>query len=271
MTGESVRPFGFGFCPGIIDMAIVEESPECEEVAIVPIEGHIGAPEFSKDKFHEWLNWIISREHARLLLIGDLVEFATKRSVGDIYTQEASPERQMEIAIDYLWPAKDRIYGIITGNHEMRCYRETSIDPAKWIARALRAPYFRGGQGIIKVHVGRGANGKPVSYLIHFAHGRSGARTPGGKLGATWRMTDVVGNADVYIGGHCHGLVTGRQDRLMIDPYNNRVRSEKYYVVAAGSFLEYAAYAKQAVMTPLGVGAPKIRLSGRRKDIHVSI
>ncbi|MCX7887830.1 MAG: pyruvate:ferredoxin (flavodoxin) oxidoreductase, partial [Verrucomicrobiae bacterium] len=42
--------------------------------------------------------------------------------------------------------------------------------------------------GVLKVRLGRGENGKPISYVITFAHGNSAARTPGGKLSAAWRM-----------------------------------------------------------------------------------
>ena len=266
-----VWPFRSELCPGVLDMAVIDESEELDKLYLIPLECHIGAPEFSEKKFKEWLKWIEGEPAARLILMGDIIEFATKRSVGDVYSQALAPEQQMEYAIDLLFPLRGRIYGTISGNHEMRCYRETSIDPAKWIARALGAPYFRDGQGVIKVRLGRGPNGKPVAYTIHFAHGRSGARTPGGKLSAVWRMTDVVANADVYIGGHGHGLVQGRQDRLVVDPHNNTVRAEKYYVVMAGSLLEYASYAKQAVMAPLGIGAPRIRLDGRRKSVHISL
>lgn len=268
---SSVQPFQLELSPGVLDMAVIDESNELEKIYLIPLECHIGAPEFSEDKFREWIGWVRGEAEARLLLMGDILEFATTRSVGDVYSQTMSPEHQMEHAIDLLFPVRGRIYGLIAGNHEMRCYRETSIDPAKWIARALGVPYFRDGQGILKVRLGKGPNGKPVAYTIHFAHGRSGARTPGGKLSAVWRMTHVVANADVYIGGHGHGLVQGRQDRLVVDPHNNTVRAEKYYVVMAGSLLEYAAYAKQAVMAPLGTGAPRIRLSGKRKDIHISL
>lgn len=264
-------PFKLEIYSGVLDLAVIDESPDLEKLYIIPLECHIGAPEFSEKKFVEWVKWVEGEEQARLILMGDILEFATRRSVGDVYSQALSPEQQMEYAIDLLFPVRGRIYAVIAGNHEMRCYRETSIDPAKWIARALGAPYFRDGQGVIKVRLGRGANGKPVAYTIHFAHGRSSARTPGGKLSAVWRMTDVVSNADVYIGGHGHGLVQGRQDRLVVDPHNNTVRAEKYYVVMAGSLLEYASYAKQAVMSPLGTGAPRIRLSGKRKDIHISL
>jgi len=73
------------------------------------------------------------------------------------------------------------------------------------------------------------------------------------------------------VSGHSHGHTADRVDRIVVDPQNNTVRSEKLYVVLAGSFLSYAGYAKRAVMSPLGTGCPRIRLDGKRKDVHVSV
>jgi len=257
----------------VVDIVVADAPPDLDELLLVPIEAHIGAAEFDEGKFLEWLNWIREDPRAFVLFVGDNFEFATRQSVGDVYAQKRHPQEQMEWAVEILTPLANeyKILGMLSGNHEERCYRATGIDPTKWVARALGVPYFRDGQGLIKVRLGKGRNGKPLCYVIHVVHGRSGSRTPGGKLNAAWKTTAVVSNADVYVAGHSHGLVTGRQDRLVFDPHNNCVRSEKYYVVVAGSFLDYASYAKKAVFAPLGTGAPRIRLDGRRRDIHVSI
>ena len=257
----------------ILDIVIAEGPPELEEIDLIPIEAHIGAQEFDEEKFLEWLRWIKENDQAFVVFMGDNFEFATRDSVGDVYTQKKPPEGQMEWAVEILTPLANanKILGMLSGNHEERCYRATGIDPTKWVARVLGVPYFSDGQGVLKIRFGRGANGKPIAYTVHLSHGRSGARTPGGKLNAAWRATDVVWNADVYLVGHTHGLLTGRQDRLEFDERNNNIRREKYYVVVAGSFLQYASYSKKAVWAPLGTGAPRVRLNGRRRDIHVSI
>jgi len=257
----------------LLDIVIAEGPPELEEIFLIPIEAHIGAQEFHEAKFLEWLRWIREEPRAYVVFVGDNFEFATRDSVGDVYAQKKPPQEQMEWAVEVLTPLANayKILGFLSGNHEERCYRATGIDPTKWVARVLGAPYFSDGQGIIKLRFGKGPNHKPISYIIHVVHGRSGSRTPGGKLNAAWKTTDVVGNADVYICGHSHGIVTGRQDRLMFDPYNCTMRREKYYVVVAGSFLQYASYARKAVYAPLGTGAPRIKFDGRRKDVHISI
>lgn len=259
------------FIPGIVDLLVVEESTGLDCLYLIPMEGHIGAEEFDEGGFKRWTTWIRATPHARVLLVGDLFEFALKDSVGDVFSQKLSPEEQMEWAVEALSPITGQVYGICDGNHEWRVTKDSSIRPGKWVSKCLGVPYFSDGQGVIKVRFGKGENGKPVCYTVYFAHGSSNARTPGGKLNAGWGMAGVLTNADVYISGHSHGHTADRGERLVVDPYNNLVRSEKFGVALAGSFLNYAGYAKQRVMRPLGTGCPRIRLDGRRKDVHISV
>lgn len=257
--------------PGPVHYLVVEESPDLDCLYLIPMELHIGAEEFDLARFLHWRDWIQNTPQARVLLVGDVLELATRESVGNVYEQVLPPEEQIFEACDLLYPIRDRILGITEGNHEGRVARAVGLHPGRWLALTLEVPYFPGRQGVLKVRLGRGENGKPISYLIAFAHGQSAARTPGGKLTAAWRMRDVVANADVYICGHSHGRAVDVGVRLVVDPHNNLVREEKFYVVLAGSFLGYAGYAREKAWAPLGAGCPRIRLDGRRKDVHVSV
>lgn len=254
-----------------LDIALIEEARDIDAIYLLPIEAHVGAAEFDEEGFLKWVGWIRDNEQARLVMMGDNIECTTRSSIGDTFTQKLSPEEQMEWTAEALEPIRDRIWAMISGNHEERVLKETSIDPSKWVAKALGIPYCRDRQGVVKARMGQGANGKPICYTIHMAHGKSGARTVGGKLAAANRMTEIMGNADVYIGGHTHGHAVTRGERLIFDHQNNAIREEKYYVVLPGSFLKYAAYAKKSGLAPLGVGCARIRLDGRRKDVHVSV
>lgn len=257
--------------PGPVYYLVVEEPADTDYLYVLPMELHIGAEEFDLPRFLEWRAWVEETPQARVLLVGDVLEMALRNSVGDVYTQALSPEAQLWEAYDLLWPLRQRIWGITEGNHEGRVAREVGLHPGQWLALALGVPYFPGRQGVLKVRLGRGENGKPISYVITFAHGNSAARTPGGKLSAAWRMRDVIANADVYICGHSHGRTVDVGVRLVVDPHNNLVREEKFYIVLAGSFLGYAGYAREKGWAPLGVGCPRIRLDGRRKDVRVSM
>jgi len=255
----------------IIDIAVIDEPSNLEEIYLVPMETHNGAEEFNEVLFDEWIAWVLETPQARLLFPGDLLECTTRSSIGDIFHQRMSPKEQRDDMVERLKPVRDRIYGISSGNHEWRVTKETDFDPAEDIARELDVPFFRSAQGIIKVRVGEKRNDKPVAYVIHFGHGGSNAGTNGGRLNAAEKMAEVVENSDVVIYGHTHGKAASEQQRFVFDVYNNQIREEKRYVVLAGSLLGYAGYVKRKSKRPLPVGCPRIRLDGRKKDVHVTI
>ncbi|MDD3134873.1 MAG: hypothetical protein WC565_09220 [Parcubacteria group bacterium] len=250
---------------------MIDEPASLEEIYLVPIETHNGAEEFNEILFDSWMDWALDTPQARLLFPGDLLECATRSSIGDVFHQKLSPGEQIKDMIERLKPVSDKIYGLTAGNHEWRVTKESDIEPVELIATALGVPYFRDGQGILKVRVGSKENAKPAAYIIHFGHGGSNAGTNGGRLNAAEKMADVVENSDVVIYGHTHGKAASEQQRLIFDAYNNHVREDKRYVVLAGSMLGYAGYVKRKSKRPLPVGCPRIRLDGRKKDVHVTI
>lgn len=255
----------------IIDIAVIDEPAELEEIYLVPLETHIGAAEFNEALFDEWIEWVAETPQARLIFPGDLLECATKSSIGDVFTQTMSPRVQKEYVKSALKPLASKVYGMMAGNHEWRVTKDSDIDPIEDIAEALGVPYFSGGQGLFKVRVGEKRNDKPACYVIHVGHGGSNAGTNGGRLNAAEKMSDIVENSDIVIYGHTHGKAASEQQRLIFDAYNNQVREEKRYVVLAGSMLGYAGYVKRKSKRPLPTGCPRIRLDGRKKDVHVTI
>lgn len=256
---------------GIIDVAVIDEPVDRDEVYLIPIEAHGGAAEFNEGLLDDFLSWVADTPQARIILPGDFLECATRSSIGDVFTQTMSPDVQIVWAQEKLYPIRDRVYGIMAGNHEYRVTKDSNIDPVKIVANQLGIPYFRDGQAILKVRIGSKKNDKPAVYIIHVMHGGSSAQTNGGRLNAAERAATIVENSDVAIYAHTHGLAGSKDRRLIFDPYNNNIREDKRYIVLAGSLLGYAGYAKRRAKKPLPEGCPRIRLDGRKKDVHVTI
>jgi len=273
VRGELVLPSRpkLVFRQGVVDFLCAEEADDLKAIYLLPWEVHFGAEDCNENSLFEWIGWVRDTPNARVLLVGDSMECMTKDSVGAIFSQRYSPQHQMELLATTLEPIAPKLYGLSDGNHERRITKTTSLNPGYWVANALGVPYFHGSQGVLNIHLGKGRNGKPVSYIIHFGHGTSSSRTAGGRLTAAGKMKDIVLGADCYIAGHTHGHSIDKGCRLVVDPQNSKVREEKYMTVLAGSFLEYAGYAREAGMAPLGSGCPRIRLDGKRKDIHGSL
>ncbi|HWY33257.1 MAG TPA: hypothetical protein VNX68_01345, partial [Nitrosopumilaceae archaeon] len=100
---------------------------------------HIGEKNMNEQLFDEYLAWA-KKEKCRIVLGGDLINngmvFGTKH-IGSIWDDKYTPQQQMDIAVEKLTPVKDQIDAIISGNHGGRTQKLTSIDPERWIAKAL--------------------------------------------------------------------------------------------------------------------------------------
>ncbi|MFA5054346.1 MAG: hypothetical protein WC565_09820, partial [Parcubacteria group bacterium] len=75
---------------------MIDEPQDLEEVYLVPMETHAGAAEFNEEMFEEWIQWAIDTPQARLIFPGDLLECATRSSIGDVFTQTMTPGEQIK-------------------------------------------------------------------------------------------------------------------------------------------------------------------------------
>jgi hypothetical protein len=150
---------------------------------VILADVHLGSPQCDIPRFERMLEYCLHKK-IYVLLLGDLIEMATRDSVGaGIYEQESIGEKQYETMINYLAPlAKAKlILGTHRGNHEMRVFKATGVDISKALARELSVPYL----GDACWSVFQVGNQK---YSIRSFHGVSGARFEGTCLLALERI-----------------------------------------------------------------------------------
>ena len=140
---------------------------------------HLGYPTCDVAKAQSMIDWVI-KEKAYVILMGDLLECGTTRSIGDsAYTQTLNPQEQMETMITMLTPLAEtgRVIGLHTGNHEQRMFKDSGIDVAKVMARILRVPYLNYACWTL-LKVGK------LYYTLYSSHGSSGSVMEHTKLNA---------------------------------------------------------------------------------------
>jgi len=239
-------------------------------VYIVPIsDTHIGDPRFNREKLQGYIDWILERPNAFTILNGDLLDVAITESVGDTYDASMNTNEALKYARELFSPLSDRILGVTEGNHERRVSKKTSVDVMEILADYLDAPYRAEGM-YFKFRLGKGANGKKVVYSMYATHGTGGGRTTGGKANKIKYLSDTI-LADIYTIGHIHFQI-GFQDIYHVpDLYNNNVRAMKRTYVSSGAYLDWGGYAERKEYPAPKTGSPRLRLSGKEKDVHVSI
>ena len=231
---------------------------------LVPLgDVHLGALTCQVDKFQRAVDWI-EKTDCKVILMGDLMEFATKSSVGAGWVEQVqSPQAQLDVLKEVLDPIKDKVLVLLEGNHEMRCTLAVGLDISKILADFLGVPYG-GYASFVYLRVGK------QNYVVHAQHACSGARYLLTKMHAAMKTAEHT-DADIYLYGHTHELAVATQP---FQHYNKRgrfVEMQKKYFVLTGGFLGFfGGYAEKKNMNPSPTGMANIKFYGNKRDIHVS-
>ena len=225
---------------------------------------HLGARECNLPRIKQMIEWIKDNKNARVILMGDLLDDGLRDSVGaGSFDNDMTPEEQYELALELLLPIKSKIYGLHTGNHEERIRDRTSLNISKMLARELDVSYLEY-SCVHRIHI------KNVSYILFTTHGASGSTKPHTKMAALRQFSSYI-DADCFCMGHVHELDTSADVKLKLNIGNKQVEEHKRYYVLTGHYLKYGGYALKKAYIPGKSGSPKIRLDGKKKDIHVYI
>ncbi|MBV9805232.1 MAG: hypothetical protein JO130_18685 [Solirubrobacterales bacterium] len=220
---------------------------------------HVGAKMHNEKMWSQWLAYLEDREETSLLLTGDLLNSAIVGSKSDVYEElmtVGDAKRLVRKQLSVL--AKERrIDGAVPGNHEDRITRATGDCPIRDICDELSVPYIRAAALLIYT-VG------DQQYEVFLRHGTGSGQA----LTALTRTQQVI-RADVYIHGHIHNQAARVGD--MFEANAGRVSRRKFIALTSGSFLAYENYAAVRGYAPGHMGSPRIFLSGRRHDFHVSL
>lgn len=239
-----------------------------KEFILFPIgDLHIGSPHFDKKELNKQLKEIDEhRDKARIIIMGDLAETALKDSVGaGVYEQQETAQHQMMTAKNLLYPYKDIIDGIVTGNHEERIYKNSGFDLMLYFAQimGIEDKYMRY-QGVIKYVVNQRC------FHVSVWHGAGGGSTAGGAMNRLQKQAETV-FADIYLMGHVHRRQAHTKTIYIPDDQNNKIDLMKQVFVVTGSSLTHeGSYAEMAGFSPTEKGFPKITLSCERQYVNDS-
>lgn len=227
---------------------------------------HIGSNESNHKRFLEDIEMIKKDKYARVILMGDLLDCATKKSVGaGTFQNNMNPHEQYEYMLKTLEPIKDKIYGVHQGNHEERIFNETGINLSKIMANQLGTRYL--GYGAFhKIKV------RDNNYTIYSTHGSSCATLPHTKIKRCLDLATFI-DVDIYMMGHVHQLQCQPQEYRKIDLKNKQVIKDKKFFILTGHYLNWDdSYAEMKSMRPSSQGCARVRLEGKEnKKIYCSI
>lgn len=234
-------------------------------ISIVPLADlHLGAKKHNAPLLKKYISYILNTPNCYAIGLGDYIENATRTSVGlGMYEEDFHFPEQYERIEQMLKPlaAAKKLLGLHIGNHELRSTLAAGIDPVYMLCRSLDVPYLKY-TAFHKWVVG------DVVYRAVTLHGRSGAKTPSGRLNAVRSLRDIA-VADVYLMGHLHDRQMFRETSYEVDHANDRVvPAIRYYIIAGGLLSWPESYADMTVLPPMTSGLVEIKLSGKKKSVE---
>jgi predicted phosphodiesterase len=237
---------------------------DLDYINIYPMcEPHIGSPNFSEELFKKWIEQVKNDDNGYVVIAGDLFDNALKNSKSNSYEAKKSPQEALDWAVEELRPIKDKILGIVSGNHEDRSVKDADMNQLYMLARILGIEnVYRPNMAFLKVNLGSKRKDRQVSYTMVLAHGQS--------RGKTEKFSYVIDGMDVLVTGHIHSPMSMFPSKIVIDSHNEVVRAVGFSHVIVPSFQKIGGYTLSGLYMPQDSSkVPMITFSGKEKEVSV--
>lgn len=226
---------------------------------------HIGDPLCDMKLLKERIQHIADTPNALAVLNGDIMNWASKNSVSDVYGEQLTPMQQIQTYSDMFEPIKDKIIAISQGNHEHRAYKAEGIDLTYVVAKQLGLiDCYTSTSALIFLRFGREhRHDRPKLYTIYMIHGSGGGRKEGAKAIRLADMAAIV-DADIYIHSHTHLPMIMKQAFYRVNYGNSSAKKVDKLFVNTGATLNYGGYGEAFEFKPSSKATPVIYLDGSK-------
>lgn len=235
---------------------------------------HLGDEYCDVKRLIERIEYVRDTPNAYCILNGDILDNATRTSIGDTYTQEFNPMEQLQKAVEMFEPLKDKILCITHGNHENRTYKKEGINLSCLLAAQLGlSDKYTPTSAVLFVRFGKGSShihGRKICYTIYALHGSGGGRKEGAKAIRLADLASIV-DCDIYLHGHTHLPMIMKQGFHRVDMQNSSVAQVDKLFVNTAANLKYGGYGEAGAFKPSSMETPIIYLNGTKKEFKAKL
>ena len=235
---------------------------------------HIGDEHCDMARLLARIEYVKNTPNAYCIMNGDILDNATKTSIGDCYTQEFNPMAQLQRATELFLPIANKILCVTHGNHENRTYKKEGINLSYLIAKQLGIEdrysptsaliFLRFGELRVNCHH------RKVCYTIYALHGSGGGRKEGAKAIRLADMASII-DCDIYIHSHTHLPLIMKQGFHRVDHRNSTVALVDKLFVNTAANLRYGGYGEAGEFKPSSMETPVIYLDGTTKNFKARL
>ena len=235
---------------------------------------HLGDEHSDLKRLLSRIEYVKNTPNAYCILNGDIIDNATKTSIGDTYTQVFNPMEQLAKAVEIFEPIKDKILCITHGNHENRTYKKEGINLSCLMAKQLGLyDKYTPTSAVIFIRFGEGGKNthyRKACYTIYVLHGSGGGRKEGAKAIRLADMASII-DTDIYIHSHTHLPMIMKQAYHRLDNKNSAVALVDKLFVNTAANLKYGGYGEAGEFKPSSTDTPVIYLSGTKKYFEAKL
>ena len=242
---------------------------------------HIGDEHCDLKRLYQRIEYVRDTPNAYCILNGDIIDNATRTSIGDVYMQEFNPMDQLQRAVEIFEPIKDKILLVTHGNHENRTYKKEGINLSSLLATQLGlSDKYTATSAVLFIRFGeesrhkKESNGsgkyRKICYTMYVLHGSGGGRKEGAKAIRLADMASII-DTDIYVHSHTHLPMVMKQGFHRIDAKNSTVSFVDKLFVNTAANLNYGGYGEAGEFKPSSKDTPVIYLSGTKKYFNARL
>ncbi len=226
---------------------------------------HVGNLGFDEEKFLRHIDLIKNMKNADVIVMGDIIDAIShddkRYQYNEMDKRFDGVEDTLYYVIDKLRPIKDKIIGIIEGNHEGKLSIRNEFNYTKFVANELDAFWC---------HESLFLNYKldKINMPILAIHPYSGGTTIGGQVNKVMKFINAFEVPPIItLAGHFHSL-----DVLTFERFKGDFSTlQKHYLAMTGSYLRgygegRSSYASRSMYTPKGTGFVSFEISKGKVD-----
>jgi len=267
---------------GFAQQIVMADLVKFGKIYLVPLgDFHIGNKFARIDIIQGYIDWIKNHYNAYTVLMGDMMECATKYSVPDLYEALVTPDDCYDWAKKLLAPIKHKILMAVRGNHEEMIWRHSGTDYTAHLARELGDIPYKPDGGMLLMRLGDTTNHHAIA-SFYGTHGWGGARTVGAKVKKPEEIALAV-DADIIAVAHDHtqaihrlNVVAPPRSRVSVERPNYLI-TRRRLLINTGGFVDYGGYVQRKGYVPQDLGTPRILIefkagaTTRYMDYHASM
>jgi hypothetical protein len=262
----------------IIEKTLPYDSRSDATWYLVPLgDVHRGNRNFDEDRFYKTIEFVKNEPHAIVLGMGDYSDCISaqdrRHDYNAIDKNYLTPDSQYEQVTKDLMPIKDKIIGLLDGNHDYTFWQRHNHNYVDYLAKDLGTEYA-GISAYVRLRFRRVSETGTRANLVmnlYAHHGWTGSRTDSYKVKTIQDLATIFPGLHGYLMGHVHQIGEAPPTISLYVDNSGKIREWSQKYIFTGSYIKgyeegIGSYVEARAYRPTSLGSPIIEIKPNRPD-----